>query len=587
MRIFKEQIEKEDDRSIQIWRDRPIVRRVIGFIGGLSVLILLIAVIGYPKFREFRKNRLLRSANAFIQTQDLRSAQFLLEQLIREDSANLEARRLFAQVLEQSGSGQGLAEWEYLAKAEPGNAANQVGYAGAALRAGHWSELSEALAALHKLQPDSVDYHRLSAAMALAKGDAAALRQAVEALARVDPGNETTRFNLAALRLNSPVPAEVTTARESLEHFARGDSMRIRATLVLIDDLARRWPEEKNPAKRQALLAQRLKAAEPRLRGVGSFMLTGAIGQHQPGLQDLVEHMKNQPDPVPEDAASLARWMSSIGQTREALVWLEGLANKTRQSAAVLGASATCALSLESWPKLEQLLLHGAWGPVPADIVKYAFQAREFRQAGNESNAESHWDKAVRLSGHSATALRLLYRLAQAWHWSGKQTQILWLLVRQDPGDGVAWQKLSELAVATRDSGQVWRVYNAWVQATPANSQAQIERVVIGLLIRPHEAGLMAQADELYRQRPDNAGCRLARALALWREKRTAEALTLLETLPPAVLAEPRFALVYGLLLAEAGRAQPSERMLERAVADRLLPEELLLAEEARARNHQ
>jgi hypothetical protein len=38
-------------------------------------------------------------------------------------------------------------------------------------------------------------------------------------------------------------------------------------------------------------------------------------------------------------------------------------------------------------------------------------------------------------------------------------------------------------------------------------------------------------------------------------------------------------------LLAEVGRAEESEPLLNRATADRLLPDELLLVEQARARN--
>jgi hypothetical protein len=58
-----------------------------------------------------------------------------------------------------------------------------------------------------------------------------------------------------------------------------------------------------------------------------------------------------------------------------------------------------------------------------------------------------------------------------------------------------------------------------------------------------------------------------------------------LTPLSPAVFSEPRYALAYGLILADVGRARESEQMLDRAGVERLLPAEVLLMEQARARN--
>lgn len=142
----------------------------------------------------------------------------------------------------------------------------------------------------------------------------------------------------------------------------------------------------------------------------------------------------------------------------------------------------------------------------------------------------------------------MLYRLAQIWHWPNKQVQILWLLVRQFPGDGVAWQKLAEQTLATRDTAQIWRVYSAWAQTASTNTQVQIERVVLGLLTSPQEPGLAGQAEELYRRQPSNPGCRLAQVLALF------DAGALNYTI------EPRLTLARGLVLASTGRREESEK---------------------------
>lgn len=574
-------IEEVDD--IPVWRNRRVIKKIAIWITILAGVVVFGLSYGYPKFREFRRNRILGSARAFIEAQNFRSAFLLLDQFVKEDPGNLEAHRLLAQVLEAQGPGQGLSEWETLTRIEPRNPANSIGFATAALQAGQIKKLADALMILQKLQPQGVEYYRLTAGLALAKGDTVALRRTLEVLVDAEPGNEVMQLNLAILRFSSTQPADLMAARGTLEKFARGNHLRIRATLALIDDVSRRWPGESNPAKRYALLARQLELGRYAPDAAGEYMSLELTNRREPGLPDLVEHMKSQKAPLPDDAAALAQWMLKIGQKGEALVWLETLDEKLRQSPAVKNAMATCAVSLESWPRLEQLLRQGAWGPVPPDAVRFAFQSHERSQVNNDSRAESLWNKAVQLSEQSLPGLRMLHRLAQLWRWPRRSAQVLWALVRQYPADLIAWQKLSEQALANHDTAEVWRIYGAWAQAAPADIRVRIERVVIGLLVRPHEPGLAGQAEELFRLHPDNAGCRLAQALALWRGTRTGEALAVLDAGGLNYAAEPRLALARGLMLASAGRREESEKMLAAVPTELLLPEEIALMAGVRA----
>ena len=573
----------DGEGDVSWWREKRTVKRlVVGFVAALLFVVLL-GLVGYPAFQDFRKKRIVRIARVFVETEDYRSAYLLLDQHVKNHPDNLEARRLLAKVLEEYGPGQGLAEWENLVKLQPENAANSIGYITSALRAGQYQKLPEALVTLRKLQPDSIEYHRLAAGLALVKGDAAALRQSLEAMALVEPDNVTTQFNVAALRLNSSVPAEVVSAREALEKFARGDTMRIRAALALINDAPKRWPKEKSPAKHYVLIVRQLELGKSPLDSPSAFMKTGAIRIREPGLPVLLEYLQNQPSPTAEDVAQLTQWMIKIGQTREALVWLETLPGKSRGSPAALASMAACAVGLELWDKLEPLLLQGAWGPVPNEAVRFAFQARLLREQKNDSRAEAIWNKAIQSSAQSLPGLRMLHRLVQVWRWPGKEAQVLWALVRRFPNDNLAWQKLVGQVMASRDTAQVWRVYTAWTQAVPANIPAQIERVVLGLLVRPQEQGLSAQAEKLFRSDPNNPGCRLAQALALWRGGLAGEALIVLDAVQLNPASEPRVALTRGLVLASIGRHMESERMFALVQTEWLLPEETALMAAARA----
>jgi hypothetical protein len=144
---------------------------------------------------------------------------------------------------------------------------------------------------------------------------------------------------------------------------------------------------------------------------------------------------------------------------------------------------------------------------------------------------------------------------------------------------------LISIALAQHDAGEVWQIYNRWSRGAPGEIMVQIEAAIMGHLLQERGAPGTLVTAELVRLQPANPGALVAHALALWRNHQLNEALALLAPLPPAVFAEPRYALAYGVMLAEAGRARESEPMLGRASADRMLPAELLLIEQARSRN--
>jgi hypothetical protein len=179
----------------------------------------------------------------------------------------------------------------------------------------------------------------------------------------------------------------------------------------------------------------------------------------------------------------------------------------------------------------------------------------------------------------------MVLRLSEAWQWPEEQRQVLTAITRGFAAESWAWRQLISSALSRGDAEQVWQIYQRWSRAVPGEVMVQIEAAIMGNLLQERAAPGAAVTAELVRLQPSNPGALVAHALALWRAHQLNEALALLAPLPPAVFAEPRYALAYGLMLAEAGRAGESEQMLNRAAVDRMLPVELLLIEQARARN--
>lgn len=460
---------------------------------------------------------------------------------------------------------------------EPADPRNQLGLAGAALRSGDFTTTRRALAQLRQMGRADAAYYRLLAGLALVTHDTQALEMALTELSRLEPTDQRVQLNLAMARLRSADPDVAEAGRSALISLARLESVRIRAIVELLNDMARRWPR---PARERAVAFQQL-----------AIELTPARGptSDPPEVSDPVERLislaMRQTAPEAEDVGALLSWMILNGRAAAGFEWLDGLPENTRHSRLVTAAASEAAMQTADWPHLRQLLIAGAWGVQPSGAIKGAFAARESRSQLSPAAQASRWASLIETSHSSLPALRMLLRLSEAWSWPEEQQQVLAAIAREFAGETWAWRRLISQALAKGEAEQVWLIYQRWSRAAPGDSVVQTELAIMGHLLRKNGAPSCSLTGEWMLRQPAVPGVVVAHALALWRGQRMAEALALLGALPADVFAEPRYALAYGLMLSEAGRAQESEPLLNRASADRMLPAEMLLIEQARARN--
>lgn len=531
----------------------------------------------WPKISNWRQTRSLASARRYEEQKDYRRALLTLEQTVQIYPLNIEAKRRLADFYERTGQRQALALWNEIVRLQPEEAENLVGLAGAALRFGEWEACRAALRQLQRAGKDEAGYHRIAAGLAMITRDQTALEENLAALSRLDPADLRVQLNLAIVRLRPADGPAADAARSALVLLARTDAMRIRAIVELLGDVARRWPE---PA------AGRVAALEDLAR-----ILTPARGprlditRESDPIERLLEFAMSQPVVAPEDAVSLMNWMMVNGRSDAALAWIDGLPEKSRESMMVMTAVADAAIRVQDWPRLRKLIQAGVWGDVSPGTLARALAAHEHRRLNQPAGDRGVWTGAIEESRSSLSGLQVLLRLSEAWNWPEERRQVLLAITQAFPRESWAWRQLISYALSRHDAEQLWQVYLRWNRARAGDTGVQIETAIMGQLLQLRGAPGPRDTAKYLRQQPHNAGAAVAHALALWRARRTDEALPLLEALPRDAFAEPRFALAYGLLLSEAGRAQESEPMLERASAERLLPDERLLIDQARARN--
>lgn len=531
----------------------------------------------WPKISKWKQGSNLNKADHYEEKGDYRRALLTLEQVVQIYPENLEARRRLARFYERLGQRQALESWKEVIRLEPTNPQNVVGLAEAALHFGDLEMTRTTLQQLRKSGQNGSDYYRLGAGLALITRNNLALEDNLAELAKLQPADLRVQLNLATVRLQHPDSSRVEAGRAALVQLAQTEPVRIRAIVELINDIALRWPK---PSREREAAFRHL-----------AVILTPAKGprfdppEEGDPLERLISFAMLQPAPEPEDTVALLNWMILNGRAAAAFEWIDTLPAKTRGAPPIMAAFTEAALRAGDWSHLRKLLLAGAWGVVPSEGVNHAISVRENHGRGTPAGEPGEWAMALEACHSSLPGLRMLLRLSEAWNWPDEHRLVLQTVTRNFPGETWAWRQLISYALAQGESEQLWQVYQHWSRARPGDVTVQMETAIMGLLLQKRGAPAATTTAEFVRQQPGNPAASVAHALALWRKKRLAEALSLLDSLPRTAFGEPRYALAYGVLLAEAGRPVESEPLLQRASAERLLPDEQLLIEQARTRN--
>jgi len=553
-------------RSIESSRRR--LRFWLSAVVAILTLIVVAAVWLAPKFERNLSARSVHEAQDLLQQQDYRRARLVLEQAVQSNPGDLEARRELARFYGDGGSPRALVMWREIVQLAPNNDSDRIELALWGVRLGDLATAREAMAGVSGTGRAGAEYHRVAAGIALHSGDQAALARELTDLAILEPDNPRAQFNRAAIQLTGADPAQVEAARKELETLARGEPLRIRATLELI-----RAVQSDGAAGYRALADVVLPG---RTRFTELFPWTGP----QRGILDLIRYMEEQTNPEPEDAALLADWMRRQGLVPEAAFWITTLTPGTQRDRAVMSVRASCLVQLRDWRGLQDALRQGVWGRASDDALDLAFAAHLQHTGSHPDHARDTWGDALDSAGTSLESLHVLLRFSGEIGWTDAAEETLQRIVATNRHEIEAWHALAAIAMAQGSSEKLFDLYASWSKAEPDSLEAR--------------GGLAWTAAVVHRSWPDQSGAgkalratpgwAAANALALHAAGRDDDALAALAKLPAQAQADRRVALVRGVLLAAGGKRDESARALTSGAAGPLLPEESSLVVAARAK---
>jgi hypothetical protein len=278
-------------------------------------------------------------------------------------------------------------------------------------------------------------------------------------------------------------------------------------------------------------------------------------------------------------------WMNQNGLAGDVVKWIDKLPAAQLSSTPTSVAAADAYARVRNWSRLKRWTRTGMWGD--SEYLRLAYQAIATRQSRPRSGTpstefESLWRSAEQLASEQPESELTLARLASKWELE-KESEELWWRVAENPQ--TRREALEELRRFYRGKNQIAKLYDVLQrlhESSPSEAPITADLARLGLNIGQNTEQSHQLAKEAYDRAPTEVNCALTYAFSLSRLGRNAEAVTIVESLPPEQLHDPHAAVYVALLLAEAGQIEAANKYIATADDGNIYPEEEKLLDEAK-----
>ncbi len=259
--------------------------------------------------------------------------------------------------------------------------------------------------------------------------------------------------------------------------------------------------------------------------------------------------------------------------------WLGLLDPATQRDATVDMQLADSAYATGDFAGLAELLRKADWGNfqyLGSALSTYLRRQRDGADASRDS-----WKQTLVLADKDAASLQNLIRLITLWSWEPERLEALGRLFERNPKDRLVMVELLKHFRETQRTASILKVLSTHLSRVEGDSDERADFAYYSLISDQSLSQAQVAAKQAYDIEPDNVKRGLVQVFSLWKQKRFAEAATLLKTLPQNVRVEnvPR-ALITAAVEADAGTPQAARASLDAFEAKSALPEEAALAEQ-------
>jgi len=560
--------------------------RVVLAAGGLVMAILLgIFFVSYSSelYRNWRENRLLYQASALLQEGKLNKAAQIAREILARHPDSLPALYILAETAERENLEEAVSWRERIARLLPKNPESQLNFASAALRFGKLDLVREALDRISPRDRDSAAFHVVAGWLARAEGNFAEQEDQFAAAVKKEPNNDLYQFNLAALQLRSNDTEKSENARDALERLSKVAPYRTGALRALLNHAV-----ERHELTAADNFAQQLQMS-PEVTFVDYLLCLNFYQKlDDKKFRLLLERVKPFAARNASDLAALVEWMNQNGLAGDVAKWIDKLPAAQVSSPPALVAVADAYATLKNWSRLRRWTRPGPWGEAEYLRLAYEAIAVQHLRSGNGSSVKSEfqtlWQTAEELSEDEPERELALARLATKWEL-GTQSEELWLRVEKNlPMRRVALDNLRQLYRANDETDKLYQVLQRLHESSPNEAPITADLARLGLNLDRNAERSYQLAKEAYDRAPNEVNCAVTYAFYLHRTGRNAEALAIIQTLPPDQLHDPHAAVYIALVLVEGGHVEEARDYIAAAEKGEIYPEEKKLLEEAKSK---
>jgi predicted Zn-dependent protease len=560
--------------------------RVLFAIVALAIASLLsfgAVTYGSKLYQNWRENRLLDRATAQLQEGKLGRAAQMARELLDQHPDSLPALSILADTAERQNLEEAVLWRERIARLRSKDPESQLNFASAALRFGKLDVAREALARVSPRDRDSAAFHVVAGWLARAEGNLVEQEEQFAAAVKKEPGNDLYQFNLAALQIRSKDAEKSKNARDTLERLSIMAPYRIGALRALLNDAV-----ECDDLTAADSFAQQLQMSPDVTFGDYLLCLNFYRKLDDKKFRQLLERVKPFAARNASDLAALIEWMNQNGLAGDVVKWIDKLPPAELSSPPASTALADAYATTKNWSRLKRFTRTGSWDD--ADYLRLAFQAIAVRRLRSDSGSSANmefeklWQSAYELSENDPQRELTLARLATKSQLES-QGEELWLAVEENPSSRrEALENLRRIYRANNEPTKLYEVLQRLHESSPNEAPIAADLARLGLNLEQNVERSHQLAKEAYDRVPNEVNCAVTYAFSLYRLGRNAEALAIIQSLPPDQLHDPHAAVYAGLVLIEAGQLDAAKEYMGAAENDRVYLEEKKLLDEAKAK---
>jgi Flp pilus assembly protein TadD len=165
------------------------------------------------------------------------------------------------------------------------------------------------------------------------------------------------------------------------------------------------------------------------------------------------------------------------------------------------------------------------------------------------------------------------------------QAEELWVRVEENPTmRREALDNLRQLYRARDDTTKLYAVLQRLHDSSPNEAPITADLARLGLNLGENTEGSHQLAKEAYDRTPNEVNCAVTYAFSLHRLGRNAEALAIIQSLPPEQLHDPHAAVYVALILIEGSELEAAKDYIAAAEKGKPYPEEKKLLDEAKTK---